>query len=390
MQLKNYGPATIGVTAQLQSIDPYLEIHQGTSSYGPIGSGAVASNGANPFSVGAAAYAPHGHVAEATLTASFPGGQTVSHLHILLGKWNYLVWDPSPDASSGPVIHQTLHSLGYGGTLTSRLPVDDLDGYQTIFVSLGIYGNNYVVSAGSAEGPALVAFLEQGGCAYLEGNDAWYYDPISGGFDFGPYFGIDGVADGVGDLNRVLGQTGTLAAGMNFAYAGENAYIDQLAPIQAGFALFRNNSPSYVCGVASDQAIYRTVGTSFEFGGLTDGAAPSTRAVLAQAIMEFFLPVDPQGAGEGALRAGLTYLAPARPQPCVGEATLRYGLAAGGLVHIGLYDASGRCVRVLLSRPQPAGAHELAVDMRELAAGVYFIRSQLGDRLLARKLVVTR
>jgi hypothetical protein len=390
IQLKNFGSTALGVSAQIQTADPYLTIHQGTSSYGNIGPGLLANNAMNPFSIEAAPYTPEGHIAGVTLTVAYIGGQTVFPLALPIGKWNFLVWDPSPDQSSGPVIYNTLRSLGYNGAMTGQLPTGDLDAYQTVFVSLGIYSDNYVINSASPEAQALVIFLQQGGCIYMEGGDVWYYDPTIGGYNFGPHFGLQGIADGGGDMYQAVGVSGTFTAGMSLAYGGENSYIDQLYPVGTGFTVFNNSVPPYVCAVANETATYRTVGCSFELGGLIDGAAPSTKAALLQAIMDFFLPPDPQAVGESGRQAALTFLAPAQPNPCPGRAVLRYGLAASAPVCIGLYDASGRCVRILAAQTQAAGPHTLELDARGLAAGLYFIRSELGDRVLARKFVVTK
>ena len=56
----------------------------------------------------------------------------------------------------------------------------------------------------------------------------------------------------------------------------------------SAFPVFLNVTPAYINGVAYDGGTYRTVGTSFEFGGLVDGAAPSTKNELLVEILEFF------------------------------------------------------------------------------------------------------
>lgn len=159
-------------------------------------------------------------------------------------------------------------------------------------MSVGVYVDNFVLGSGAAEGPAIVDYMANGGCVYLEGGDVWAYDPGTGGFDFRPHFGITATDDGGSDLSHVIGSTGEFTEGMEFVYTGENAFIDHLNPTGDGFALFSNNSPAYDCGIAADAGTHRTVGTSFEFSGLQDGEEPSTVASLAHAIMDFF-QVDP-------------------------------------------------------------------------------------------------
>ena len=60
-------------------------------------------------------------------------------------------------------------------------------------------------------------------------------------------------------------------------------------PIYSAMQIFMNSSPLYGCGVAYDAGGYKTIGTSFEFAGLTDGASPSTKIELAEAMMTFFI-----------------------------------------------------------------------------------------------------
>jgi hypothetical protein len=75
---------------------------------------------------------------------------------------------------------------------------------------------------------------------------------------------------------------------MTFQYSGNNSYMDRIAPIGAAEAVFLNVSPAYINGVAYDAGSYRTIGTSFEFGGLVDAASPSTKAELLVKILDFF------------------------------------------------------------------------------------------------------
>ena len=67
-----------------------------------------------------------------------------------------------------------------------------------------------------------------------------------------------------------------------------NSYIDHIAPIGGAEAVFLNVTPAYINGVAYDGGTYRTVGASFEFGGLVDATVPSTKGHLLMKILEFF------------------------------------------------------------------------------------------------------
>lgn len=289
---KNFGSLADNVQIELETTDPFITVIDGIADLIDIASGAAVDNSSDPFSIEVAASAPTGHIVEFSARVTTTGGETLSDLMMVIGRFNYLVWDPTGDQSSGPIIAATLADWRYSGTVSETLPLDHLDDYSTLWVSFGVYADNHVLASGASEGPAIVDYMANGGCVYLEGGDVWAYDPGAGGFDFRPHFGISATNDGGSDLFQIKGATGGFTEGMDFVYTGENAYIDQLNPTGNGFALFSNSSPVYDCAIAADATTHQTVGTAFEFSGLQDGTAPSTKASLARAIMDFF-QVDP-------------------------------------------------------------------------------------------------
>jgi hypothetical protein len=131
----------------------------------------------------------------------------------------------------------------------------------------------------------LADFLNAGGMIYMEGGDTWYYDtptPVH------PMFNINGTNDGSGDLGTIQGVAGTFSENMSFSYSGENSWIDHITSISPAYMLFNNVSPAYGCAVAYDAGTYKTIGASFEFGGLADGSSPSTKDELMAEIINFF------------------------------------------------------------------------------------------------------
>ncbi len=63
--------------------------------------------------------------------------------------------------------------------------------------------------------------------------------------------------------------------------------MDHLEPIGPAVKIFVNQSPVYGTGVAYDGGTYKTIGTSHEFGGLVDGASPSTKEELMSLYLDF-------------------------------------------------------------------------------------------------------
>jgi hypothetical protein len=288
------------------------------------------------------------------------------------------------------IIDSLLKVLGYSGTINTSLPAlrGTLDLYQAVFVCAGIYPNNKVIGSASADATTLVDYLNAGGRMYLEGGDVWYYDPMVGGYNFCSLFGLNADADGTSDLGPLTGQAGTLTRNMSFNYTGENSFMDHISPAAAGsFLIFIDtDSATYNCGVAQNTGLYRTVGTSFELGGLVDGAGDyNQRKTLVDSIMKFFgaeiIGVDESYTNTGASDRLLLSVA---PNPFRGRLDIRYAIHDTGSKDYSLkvFDASGRLVRDLSADPVSRILHqESAVSWngtdeqeRSVSPGIYFIR----------------
>ncbi len=106
--------------------------------------------------------------------------------------------------------------------------------------------------------------------------------------------------------------------------------------------------------------------------------------------------LDPTDVSEDPVRpAGAVWLAAGAPNPFRDATVLRYHLGVEGPVRLRITDASGRIMRTLGRRLQPAGAGSLAWDGRDaqgraVPAGVYFARleTHLGTR--TRRVIKTR
>ena len=193
---------------------------------------------------------------------------------------DYLVW-VGPNASSGSADSgdSLLVALGANGE-SSFLTNDlfefgsDLSAYKAIFVVLGIFSNNHVLAANGAEATALETYLQNGGCVYVEGGDCFNYDPESaGGHQVRPWFGLNDGPDGTSDVSGVDGENEL--AGFNFAYNGENNWMDELQPAGSS-VIWGNNANVDNSGVFFEGFGGRAIGVVPSFGGMTDpGSAPS-------------------------------------------------------------------------------------------------------------------
>lgn len=258
----------------------------------------------------------------------------------------YLVWNPAASPSAAEIV-STLEGMGYTAFETTDLfffgdPVQV--GYDAVFVCLGIYPDNYVLSEDQPEVAALVSFAQSGGALYMEGGDTWAFDsPTS----LHSYFGIDGISDGSGDLDEVVGVG--FAAGMDYPYAGGNSWIDHLAPLgPEPFVIHLNPADSAACGIAWNSPTTHTIGTSFEFGGLVD--TTYTKADLMAAYLEFFTQpytdnVPPQISGVTSFEYTLDTTGPYVIQAVVTDNTqlssvsLYYSLNGGAFTEVAMIDS---------------------------------------------------
>ncbi|MHC1706705.1 MAG: C25 family cysteine peptidase [Bacteroidales bacterium] len=286
---KNSGSAEVySLTGELLTTDPFITINTNNQAYGDIAASATSSAA---FSVTADIATPSGHMADfdVSLMANLgiTGGGSFS---IVVGQIPILIVDLDPNHNSGTVMNTVIQGLGLSADYQTSFP-GDLNLFSSIFVCLGVYSDNAVLN--SSQGQSLKNYLDNGGRLYMEGGDTWNYDPQTA---VHPYFKITSPQDGSDDLSTLNGQAGTFTEGMSFTYDGDNNYIDRINPSggTSAFKIFQNSSPSYGTGIAYDGITYKTIGCSHEFGGLTDGTFPSTKAELMFQYLTF-LGIIPEG-----------------------------------------------------------------------------------------------
>ncbi len=88
-------------------------------------------------------------------------------------------------------------------------------------------------------------------------------------------------------------------------------------------------------------------------------------------------------------------LGPISPNPVTGATRIAFDLPAPDRISLDVYDVAGRRVRTLLDGALDAGTHEVKWFGRDragrrVAAGVYFVRLSVRNRVLTRKVVVVK
>ena len=280
--LKNNGDITAeNIEGEISTTSPYLSLISNTASFGTLAQG---ETGNGTFTVSAQANTPAGEPAQIDLDVSSNNGGYTNNfvMNFVIGQIPVVIIDLDGNHNSASVIKSAIEDNGIAVENLTSFP-GNVDIYSTIFVCLGIYSDNHVLSA--SEGQTLADFLNNGGNLYMEGGDTWYYDNQTAVHSM---FNILGTSDGSSDLGTINGQSGTFTEGMSFSYSGDNSWIDHIDPISPAFTIFENQSPNYGTGVAHDAGSYKTIGASHEFGGLSDGSSPSTKEELMAEYLSFF------------------------------------------------------------------------------------------------------
>jgi len=363
--LKNVGGVDIEhLNGLLISSSPYLIITNNTSHFGYVLIDSLIRNSIEPFRLRALPDAPQGSVGllDLILTANSGAIDTI-RIKFIIGKKDYLVWDPDRNNSSGPIIHSILQNLGYSGDYVNAqfYSFEHLKNYKSLFVCAGVAYENYVLFRDCNEVAKIVDFINRGGNMYLEGGECWAFDPfILYGFNFNPYFGIKPINDGYTNMGPIEGVNNTFTEGMNFRYNGENFYLDVIDSTDTGFRIYYDQDDAYYCGVANITNNYRTVGVSFELAGLVDNE-PSTKTILLDSIMHFF-GINLVGIGEKSHLKSITRNLQLEiyPNPFRNRLNIRYKISKpryetmnehisgiSALISVGLkiYDVTGRVVK---------------------------------------------
>jgi hypothetical protein len=200
-------------------------------------------------------------------------------------------------------------------------------------------------------------------------------------------FNIKGLSDGSNGLNFILGEDSTFTEGLVYSYSGDDSWIDQIEPEEDAFTIFRHQAPEFILAVANDEGSYRTIGSSFEFGGLED--EESTVDYLMHQYLEFF--------GIESLNVGLPDNKPDHinscliyPNPFSNKVQISFVLEGHSEVTVEIYNHSGRIIERLVSQNMPEGLNEISWDAGNNASGVYLFRIVTEKQVITQKALLAR
>ena len=297
VSVKNKGAAdAYDVYGILSNSDDFVQIISDSAMFGDIAQNVT---GSMTFEVSAKVITPPGHLADFSIDFIGDLGITTSgSFNMTVGRFPVLILDLDNNHNSGNIMEDAIDNWRIFAEYSTTIP-EDLTQYRTIFLCLGTYNTNHVLSA--TEAAPFVDFLNAGGNMYMEGADTWYYDQQYNSTLLHPMFKIQGLSDGSGDLGTVQGLTGSFVEGFTFYFNGDNSYVDHISPVSPAYTIFNNVAPAYNTAVAYNSGTYKTIGSVFEFGGLLDNALYTKKALMLK-YLNFFdmqpiteIPPIPEG-----------------------------------------------------------------------------------------------
>lgn len=385
--LINTGTVTAAFAEGTISAGPiFVTIVQPYANFGSINPNDSAS-GMFTFSVSSST--PLGQSIFINLDVSSNGGGYTNNyeMEFIVGKIPVLIIDLDGNNNSGTEMQSICENMDLFHEYVTSVP-DDMAKYHSTFVCLGIYGDNHVLSPD--EGNQLFDYLNNGGNIYMEGGDTWVSD---GQTAVHPMFNINGLDDGSGDLNILQGIGSSFAHELEFNYVGDNSCIDCIEAVAPAFELFRNYAPEYFCAVGHDALDYKTVGSSFEFGGLEDGNPPSTKVEYFQRIIDFFNGIY-TGIPEGDNIASAESVNSV-PNPFSNQTTINFTFQKETSTSLDVFNGEGRNVRILINSKLGAGMHSITWDGTDNAGkpvdgGIYFYRLKTESASVTKKILLVR
>jgi hypothetical protein len=378
-------------TGKISCHDTLMTIIDSVAVFYDILPDSLGSNEENPFIITTASGIPPCCPIDITLEVIYGACIDTFSFRVYVGQEDYIIWDPDPNHSSGPIIKSILDSLEFRGTYAADFPFGIISIYKSAFVCAGVYPYNYLIADTSLAGQQIDYYLQaQGGRVFLEGGDIWF-DPLSNhGYNFGPLFRIDPMYNSIGLFQGAIGCNGTFTENMNFAYGGEATMLDYIDSTGGSQIIFNKMNSNYGCGVAAGN---RTVGLSFELGGLIDTLPPSTKLALVDSIMKYF-SITPTGITESKQVSVTPVLSlTCHPNPTRQMTNIRFMIQDTGPMieqknnraELKIYDISGRLVKSFqLPASNLSSSNSVTWDGsddlgRRLAQGVYFVHLQTAD-----------
>lgn len=376
--VNNGGIAATNIMGMLASDNEYITVNSNSVSYGDL---EPDSSRTESFSVTAAPDSPDATIAQFNFNWIADNGISgADSFNIIVGQKQVVIINLATSTISPDSMVKCLDILSTPSDVVTDIP-DDLSSYRCAFVCLGIYSNNHALT--SEEGDKLADFLNNGGRIYMEGGDTWYFDSPTA---VHPMFHIIGLEDGSDDLGVIAGSDSNFMTNFVYTYEGANNYIDVIAPDSSSQLLMYNTNPMFNTAVSYFNDTYKTIGATFEFGGLADNESCNKAGYMAEILSFFDVSYVWTGTEKGEkAETNLTLY----PNPASTRLAMNFNSNKSAETTIVVYDMAGRMVMKQLKNIHP-GHNIFNLNVSNLKNGIYSVELNIGGNVQTKKLVIAK
>ncbi len=387
ISFKNHGLAELSdLTIDLSTDNEFIEINDPVSRN--IDELIGGESRMISFSVTTDNHTPMGEKVIFNLSFSDASGYSkIIPFDLLVGKIPVLIVDMDMTDVSPPVLSNLLDSLKIKHDVFDSIP-KNLSDYKSIFACQC----KALMPLPDDVDAILRNYLLQGGNLYLEWGRTWstsypltdLHEMFNINVNYFPSFVI---------FDSVYGQNGTFTEAMNFGFSG-TYYFNKMyfVPESPAQLIFENITDTTGCGVYYDAGNYKTIGVSFEFGGLDDGEFPTTKMELLKRYLNAFnIIYDPIGIRENeeiAVQELTNY-----PNPFSKETCISFSLKERCEVELFVFDINGRKIKDLFSGKLNSGNHNIFWDGKTnkdkfVKPGIYFYSLVVANSAITKKMVM--
>jgi len=185
------------------------------------------------------------------------------HDFLQIGKSKIALIDLDRNHNSAPVMEEELQNNSIIYHVLQGID-STIFNYELLFLTLGVMPHYDELNA--VEDALLAGFLSAGGNIYLEGGSFFYMNPHT---QLRELLRTEGFIDGVQyPADTLAGLSGSPVEGIQFSYQGDQAWCENLLPLEPAKPWFADSQTNLNYVAAIDSGSYKGIATSLEFGGL--------------------------------------------------------------------------------------------------------------------------
>ncbi|MGP8321838.1 MAG: right-handed parallel beta-helix repeat-containing protein [Methanosarcinaceae archaeon] len=405
--LKNTSLDATGLSVTLTSSDPDIQFIQPTSDFGNLAQYDSTDNQDNPlsFSIDPAAKA---HISSLVLKITAEGGyKRELKINFLAGTPEVLLVDDDAGDLYETYYTDVLNRMEIFPEVwdvpTKGSPQNELQKYYSVIWFTGDCRDSTLCPDDQA---AIAAYLDNGGCLLLTGQDIGYDLVEAGTADdstfYANYLHADYLSDS-SNTHRAYGVNSDPITHGLYAYfvhkyggAENQTTPDEISPILPAVTIF-DYKPNNTCAALryeNEATGSRLVYLAFGFEGIA-GPYEASAGDLIDKILQWFdeaTPLAVDGSEENQIPTSYR-LNQNFPNPFNPETAIQYQLLEAGLVTLGVFNLLGQRVKTLVNQNQTAGIHQQVWDGRNdigkiVPTGVYFYQLRSGNFSAMKKMLL--